>query len=60
MESRRFYRYRLTTLEIRVFSQKKAQDRAVLRGFMGRPQDTAQRMGTLLGSFAGGSIFPIL
>ena len=43
----------------RVLGQK-TQDIAVLRGFMGRLQDTAQRMGTFFVSFAAGSMFPIL
>jgi hypothetical protein len=59
MESRRFYRYRLKTLEICVFSRE-TQERAVLRGFMGRLWDIARRRGTLFGSFAAGSMFPIL
>jgi len=59
MESRRFYRYRLKTLQIRVFSQK-TEDRAVVRDFIGRPQDMARSRGTFFESFAAGSMFPIL
>jgi len=59
IESRHFCRYQLKTLEICVFSPK-TQERAVLRGFMGRPEDIAQRRGTFFGSFAAGGMFPIL
>jgi len=41
-------------------SWPKTENRAVLRGFMGRPQDMGEKNGTFFGSFAAGSIFPIL